>query len=341
MLRGAMDSKQYVYWVDYAKIMGIYLVTLGHCELVNPDITQFIYSFHMPLFFVLSGMLYHRRSLKETARKNLKSLIIPYITINLICFLYYNIIFFLNERVFDSSRAVDQIYAILLGLGYKTAYFIPVCTTMWFVIALLIIIIIVSCLRSVSQLFFLTFFSILLSLLFRWTHFDTWIPIDSACLAIPFFTLGYSAKCRIMGMLHIKLWELVIFSISLMSACYMLNVYNGRVDINTCLTGNSMIVFYFAGLTGSFSIILFAMVFEKTFFKLGRPGGGNYVKGLFLIMGFNLIAIGIVEKIIKMIVPSIHGSSVLGMIEGLIVLVGFCPIIYLCRKYFPAIIGFR
>ena len=60
---------KYQGWIDWAKVMGIYLMVLGHGGLVNADIRQFIFSFHMPLFFILSGYLYKQRSFSETSKK--------------------------------------------------------------------------------------------------------------------------------------------------------------------------------------------------------------------------------------------------------------------------------
>lgn len=45
-------------WIDWSKSIGIYLVVLGHCSFFNKDIEGFIYTFHMPLFFMISGYLY-------------------------------------------------------------------------------------------------------------------------------------------------------------------------------------------------------------------------------------------------------------------------------------------
>lgn len=44
-------------YIDTAKAVGIILVFMGHCSNVVsiPYLHNFIYSFHMPLFFVLAG----------------------------------------------------------------------------------------------------------------------------------------------------------------------------------------------------------------------------------------------------------------------------------------------
>jgi len=69
-------TKQRVQWVDYAKGIGIFLVVFGHTlrGLVNSSILetstivvsidQWIYSFHMPLFFYLSGLFIERSASK-------------------------------------------------------------------------------------------------------------------------------------------------------------------------------------------------------------------------------------------------------------------------------------
>jgi fucose 4-O-acetylase-like acetyltransferase len=58
-----------IYWVDIAKLLGIFLVYYGHVveEISNKGNPfaflqfKFIYSFHMPLFFILAGFFFKRR----------------------------------------------------------------------------------------------------------------------------------------------------------------------------------------------------------------------------------------------------------------------------------------
>lgn len=49
--------KKRVTYLDLAKGIGIILVVLGHMENINAGLRTWISSFHMPLFFVISGML--------------------------------------------------------------------------------------------------------------------------------------------------------------------------------------------------------------------------------------------------------------------------------------------
>jgi fucose 4-O-acetylase-like acetyltransferase len=56
-----------ILWIDVCRGIGILLVVLGHCD---PFFNKYIYGFHMPLFFLLSGWLYNKQK-SGGGRKNL------------------------------------------------------------------------------------------------------------------------------------------------------------------------------------------------------------------------------------------------------------------------------
>lgn len=59
--------------VDIMRGIGIILVVIGHMG-INSAIFRFIYAFHMPLFFFISGITYKEKRTVD----NLKTLILPY-----------------------------------------------------------------------------------------------------------------------------------------------------------------------------------------------------------------------------------------------------------------------
>ena len=60
-----MPNKR-LYYLDMAKGVGIFLVILGHIEYLDPDIKRWISSFHMPLFFVVGGILAYIKEASST-----------------------------------------------------------------------------------------------------------------------------------------------------------------------------------------------------------------------------------------------------------------------------------
>lgn len=56
------SKKERLHWLDYSKTIGMYWVVLGHVFKDNTQLLKdIIYSFHMPLFFFLSGFLHKLR----------------------------------------------------------------------------------------------------------------------------------------------------------------------------------------------------------------------------------------------------------------------------------------
>ena len=82
-------------WIDTAKGIGILFVVLGHyiqTLYVKSEGGQFtfywIYSFHMPLFFFLSGLVYKHKKWRSFLHGLLKNLLIPTIAFSILYFLY-------------------------------------------------------------------------------------------------------------------------------------------------------------------------------------------------------------------------------------------------------------
>lgn len=79
-------SKRRVEIIDITKALTIFLVIMGHTtgNLDTPLFRRMIYSFHMPLFFILAGLSIKPICVKTSKEwltfinKNLKSLIVPY-----------------------------------------------------------------------------------------------------------------------------------------------------------------------------------------------------------------------------------------------------------------------
>lgn len=77
-------------FIDFLKGIGIILVVIGHVS-QNGRINDFIYSFHMPLFFFISGFLFNYR--KENFTKNkFKKIMIPYFISCIVFYLYWLLI---------------------------------------------------------------------------------------------------------------------------------------------------------------------------------------------------------------------------------------------------------
>lgn len=82
-----MEKKRLEY-LDMAKGIGIILVVIAHSTFTSASVQAFITAFHMPLFFIVSGMLLchtgeEAKEMKTIVKKKAKTVLVPYITFSI------------------------------------------------------------------------------------------------------------------------------------------------------------------------------------------------------------------------------------------------------------------
>ena len=65
--------------LDITKTIGIIIMVMGHLHFSEDVFDKYIYAFHMPLFFIVSGILFNQdKTLKNTIISRAKALFVPY-----------------------------------------------------------------------------------------------------------------------------------------------------------------------------------------------------------------------------------------------------------------------
>jgi len=176
-----------VQWIDGCKGLAILLVILGHT--MRTDISRvYIYGFHMPLFFFLSGLVCNEK--KYTWGTCLKSrfntLVIPYFTFYLLTWLYWLIV----ERSF---RPLCMIWwQPLIGMVYGAQWhdFMAHNGILWFLPCLFVTEILFFALKKLHKVWIqLSAIIVLTGLGFL---FKTNLPwcVNIASVALQFFFVG-------------------------------------------------------------------------------------------------------------------------------------------------------
>ena len=116
-----------VEYIDIAKGIGILLVVMGHNDfgLVSPFFYKFIYAFHMPLFFFVSGMFFKADvPFLVLVRRRFNSLLKPYLVIILI--IYVMTLSFTKVN-FDMAtvRVFKALYATGHYIDWVQLWFLP------------------------------------------------------------------------------------------------------------------------------------------------------------------------------------------------------------------------
>ena len=122
-----MLKKKRIEYIDIAKGIGIIFVISGHLLNKNSAPYAFIYSFHMPLFFVLSGLLMTDNTcgdFKHIIESQCK-LLREYLAYSgLYCIFDYLVrIILLNEM--DTHQLIWNVYKTITLFGINVLWFIP------------------------------------------------------------------------------------------------------------------------------------------------------------------------------------------------------------------------
>ena len=116
---------------DIMKFFGIMFVIIGHLATTGQRV---IFSFHMPLFFIIAGYFYHQKDYKENFKRDAKRLLLPYI--------FTAAIILLAFRIIDPKASIVKwVIAALCanGSSMHTSLFladIPPIGAIWFLPAL-------------------------------------------------------------------------------------------------------------------------------------------------------------------------------------------------------------
>lgn len=123
-----MEKKRLDY-LDMTKGVGIFFVCLGHIEYISAPLRTWISSFHMPLFFIVTGLLMAikdepSRDFKTAVLKKFKGIIIPYLWFSLSYFIIdiFNVLVLKNIDI--HTFIVDTISSATF-YGMSVLWFLP------------------------------------------------------------------------------------------------------------------------------------------------------------------------------------------------------------------------
>ena len=115
-------TKQRISWIDVTKGIAIYLVILGH-SLIGLKVNDYIFAFHMPLFFFISGYARSINVKKYSAISDLlkiiyhkfHTLIIPSVVWTIVIPLFFSYKYDFNFTQFSCYWFLNVLFVIAVG----------------------------------------------------------------------------------------------------------------------------------------------------------------------------------------------------------------------------------
>lgn len=187
--------------IDIMKGIGVYLVIMGHMvrsDQVGEGVWSYIYSFHMPMFFIISGYLF---KVKENytwlrfLKNKTKHILIPYTVLFFVSFFFYNAI--MEFKVDELKNIGSLIKAYFLSGNYLDQSSVGN-FPLWFLPLLFIAINVFYFISKIKniRLFIVTIIAVaILSIPFQ-SLFEQYciLQINVLPVAIVFMAIGYMFK---------------------------------------------------------------------------------------------------------------------------------------------------
>lgn len=263
-----MESRRLDY-IDIAKGLGMLAIIWGHIMLFGWSY-KLVYGFHIPLFFMLSGMCFNQKkytSVDQLIGRRVKTLLIPYVVFSLVTWCIYvaGVIVFHTDTM---EKCWEYLLQTVIAQG--SGGYLEHNVALWFVTCLFVVDILYYFISklpdwtNVAVCILCTATGILMS---RHYFNITTLPwsIDTALSAMPFYAFG---NLVVKHMPHEKIVQSVNHHLAVLGGVIVLLTIalligvqdNGYVSMGHNCLGNRTWLFYLNAFVGSISTILFATV---------------------------------------------------------------------------------
>lgn len=242
--------------LDNIKAFGMILVVIGHAPAIPPFLVSLVYSFHMPLFFFLSGyQLSKNRLLLESWNawflRSGRTLLLPWLIFYLLSWAYQLAAALARGDTLKGLTDTTPIWGFITG----TSESMTVNMVLWFFPALLLTGATFRCLyRTVGAKYTLIATVILASI---WMHRNPmdekrWLwSADCVPVALCFYSLGNTiSKYGDWIVDFFKRHAHSIWGVSWFLGLVFLVELNGRVDLNGLNWGKSPLLYISTALWG-------------------------------------------------------------------------------------------
>lgn len=325
-------------WIDWAKVIAISLVVFGHIPMIPGNLPQkYITSFHMPLFFLISGYLTKKEIFgKRTLQKYWHTLIIPYIFYNIIFYPYWIVRHMVdgpNDNFFEYLRPI--IGALLLQL--RTPISDPLNEVTWFVAVLFVMKIILSMANLHKKGgAIMIILSVLCAILYIYNEqyrICENLPIIGLFRCLPFFFIGHLCKQKKTIPLQPTLydWGICLIGIGASLVAYQhLYHHPSQLSIHAFIYMNALIA-----IIGTISLCRLLDRIHSTIIE-------TISIGTIVIMGLHWMLIGttnfVLQKLLHIDAGILYPLSITILLTILFIATLY-PVIILFKNKYPFLLG--
>jgi fucose 4-O-acetylase-like acetyltransferase len=331
LLLAQKNTNKRIAWLDQLKGFGIILMVYGHNF---PVLEEYIYSFHMPLFFIIAGIFHPKNINVSTIKKRVRQILLPYFLWSFILFGFW---LFIGRKFGESANLDLSITKNFIGIFFAQGdinymnWGIP----MWFLPTIFLTFLLFGLILKIKNKFLhysVLIMSIVLGFLIaNFSEVYLFWSLDVALVSLFFYSFGFYAKDFIKSNKKKDVFYLLILGVIHLAVSLFLmqkiDMYRSTYGNEILFLLNSIVGFLFWGyLFKNFLLIKFLVYFGKNTIPIlaVQARALSFIKlFLFLILGLSIFEFTEFEKVIL-------------TLGQLIILF---PILIFINKYIPILNG--
>lgn len=331
--------------VDIAKGIAITLVVVGHISITPEAMKVWLYTFHIPLFFLCSGSVFRPEkydSFLVFLKRRINSLVVPYFAMGISLYVLKNAYYLFLNHICKTTmhinwNPIEAIIGLVLGYRLHRYYF-----SLWFICVLFIAELIVFCFlrRYKGQSYVIPIVAIAMVffqwLIFRLVNGFIW-SLDLVPTGISFLLIGYYIGQIDTIMNKLTRWDIIAVLLIVNIAFGVVNYRrNGMTDLYYCKMGDP-ILFIVSAITGCLLVILICkkMRTSSCLEYLGRNS--------FVIYTYNnALTIPIAKDIVFAISKKselLKDETLQWVMVCMFAVIVSCILVEIINRYFPCLIG--
>ncbi|RHF91387.1 acyltransferase family protein [Phocaeicola plebeius] len=307
--------KQRIEELDITKAIGIIMVVVGHTQLPT-FMSNFIWSFHMPLFYIISGIILSQKkytSFKLFLTRKIRTLIIPYIIFSIIIFEGYKLL-----SLPINNHPIQEVISGWYGIA------------LWFLPNLFLTELIFFYIMKLNKKLVISILCILAILGYIIGPGVVPYKLTTLCPSICFLGIGYISSTLYLQIIkNNSLIKIFIFTI----ITFFISVINiPRLDLAWNQIGNP-ILGYIGGICGT----LLVLTFSKNIITLNKT-----IKKILLYIGSNTLIILAFHQLILASLKELSVHYIIlqhSLVRFICCIIILYFIIYICNNYFYFILG--
>ncbi len=308
--------------LDYAKGIVIILMVIGHCYSTENTVLTLVYGFHMAFFFVISGIIYGRKSTRDDFQyspiNTVKKLLLPYFS--------YELIFSAFLSVLDQNQ---PFYQSLAGKIISIISFKGVTATWYLACIVFVELVFLYFYKKWNTAVIPTAFALFLFGIFVAPYAKSYVLVPVRCMiGMGFFAFGFLIGRKGLRANCLRFQNLLL---SVCAIAYVIcSLANGMVSL-VILKLSNPILYTLNALLGTITVLMFSdLLLKKPIGILLEPLLNRMGRNTLFILGTHMLLIEAARLLDHKLAGSIFPK--LGLAEGIVLGLMICIIEYAAIK---------